>query len=604
MAEWNPDNQQPKNTSVMETFLWILDKDLPKLTANMQFINYANISHSDTATNQTYVFDDVYKSHGGSGVWYSYNTQEPGATYLTPSFNKMIYYNVTSNTIDIRPYQTELSLLTFEHDFVRAKWMAALNTTIDKGIGVWRSGSPYWRNANQSSNKTKKFDINYNYISPEPVYGIMAYGIEGYIRNDIVIWYIGNQTEIANYFANQTFSLSYDNLTGYVNVSKEKTTTQNITIKVTGNHAIGNAVLYWTNSSGMQNFTMNISWDGEYAQYTVENLLNTVYNYSFYVNASDTTIPDAEMANSVVSWVNFVDTVPPASITNLQNTTTSTSINWTWTDPADADFDHVEVYLNGTFKTNVSEVIQYYLNSSLQPNTWYQIGTHTVDTSGNVNQTWVNQTTRNPILTSLTTTWWNSITNDDSLVVHVNSTDSIEFGLGLATITTANWTLDSVVQSETSANFTTSLNSLGVHSLSAYGTIPTGVTQTVTWQLLSKRVKSGASDETALLNDTWFDGLTDSMNGSSPDFTQFIGAIVAPYTTQTQMGALFYVFIYILPLVIIWLRQEKVLIPSGLLGIFGLALLPMLPEEWRLLAGLCVVLTSFGIVYSLFKERG
>lgn len=115
------------------------------------------------------------------------------------------------------------------------------------------------------------------------------------------------------------------------------------------------------------------------------------------------------------------------------------------------------------------------------------------------------------------------------------------------------------------------------------------------------REKSGSAHEIGLLNDTWFDDLTNTMNGSSPDFTAFISAVVAPYTTN--MGSLFYVFIYLLPLVVMWLRQEKVLIPAGLLGIFGLLLLPTLPEEWRILAGLCVVLTSFWILYSLFKER-
>ena len=118
----------------------------------------------------------------------------------------------------------------------------------------------------------------------------------------------------------------------------------------------------------------------------------------------------------------------------------------------------------------------------------------------------------------------------------------------------------------------------------------------------TERPKSNASDQVALLNTTWFDTLMDSMDGSSPDFTRFISALLLPYTSR--MGGIFYVFIYILPLVIIWLRQEKVLIPSGLLGIFGLILIPMLPAEWRLLAGLCVILTSFGVVYSLFKERG
>lgn len=87
----------------------------------------------------------------------------------------------------------------------------------------------------------------------------------------------------------------------------------------------------------------------------------------------------------------IADTTPPASITNLQNTTTYYSINWTWTNPSDSDFNYTMIYINGSFITNTSNV--YYLNASLSTSTQYTISTHTVDTSGNINSTWVNQTT-------------------------------------------------------------------------------------------------------------------------------------------------------------------------------------------------------------------
>ncbi len=87
-------------------------------------------------------------------------------------------------------------------------------------------------------------------------------------------------------------------------------------------------------------------------------------------------------------WI--TDLTPPASITNLQSTIGQTWINWTWTNPADADFSHVTVYLDGTWRTNTSA--PYYNSYGLTPDTWYEIGTHTVDTSGNINTTWVNET--------------------------------------------------------------------------------------------------------------------------------------------------------------------------------------------------------------------
>jgi len=83
---------------------------------------------------------------------------------------------------------------------------------------------------------------------------------------------------------------------------------------------------------------------------------------------------------------------PPASISDLQNTTGTTWINWTWTNPSDNDFAYTMVYLDGVFKTNTSN--PYYNATGLVANTTYEIGTHTVDVNGNVNTTWVNQTVK------------------------------------------------------------------------------------------------------------------------------------------------------------------------------------------------------------------
>ena len=87
------------------------------------------------------------------------------------------------------------------------------------------------------------------------------------------------------------------------------------------------------------------------------------------------------------------DTTPPASVTELKaSAVCGTWINWTWNDPADADFSHVIVHLNRTFKTNVSKRLRFYNVTPLEPYTSYEIGTRTVDTAGNVNETWVNCT--------------------------------------------------------------------------------------------------------------------------------------------------------------------------------------------------------------------
>lgn len=85
-----------------------------------------------------------------------------------------------------------------------------------------------------------------------------------------------------------------------------------------------------------------------------------------------------------------LDIIPPDSVNNLKTTKSARNyINWAWIDPITPDFAKVMVYVNGEFKTNVTKGIGYYKTTGLIQNTLYTISTHTVDTSGNINQTWV-----------------------------------------------------------------------------------------------------------------------------------------------------------------------------------------------------------------------
>ena len=107
---------------------------------------------------------------------------------------------------------------------------------------------------------------------------------------------------------------------------------------------------------------------------------DTWYGYGL-VDAEEAAPPGAE------------DTTPPASVTNLNESAVGeTWINWTWTNPADGDFSHVMVYLDGIFQTNVSKPTNSYNATGLTGGTEYELSTHTVDIAGNVNLTWVNDT--------------------------------------------------------------------------------------------------------------------------------------------------------------------------------------------------------------------
>ncbi|MCK4527690.1 hypothetical protein KAW18_09990 [candidate division WOR-3 bacterium] len=113
--------------------------------------------------------------------------------------------------------------------------------------------------------------------------------------------------------------------------------------------------------------------------------------YYVAVNATN-----ANGTSDTITWtVTVEDVTAPASITNLGSETGNFWINWTWTNPEDADFSRVMIYIDDLFVTNVSEPQNWY-NGTYEPHATKTISTHTVDTSGNINEAWVYQTTTIP----------------------------------------------------------------------------------------------------------------------------------------------------------------------------------------------------------------
>ena len=141
------------------------------------------------------------------------------------------------------------------------------------------------------------------------------------------------------------------------------------------------------------NATSGVLIDSDEGRYVVD--LNTT-NYPELMSGETYAVSvtfgeDDGLLSYATAYFTLEDRTPPCSITNLHPTTGTTWINWTWTNPPDLDFNHTMVYLNGTWQTNTSN--PFYNATELSPDASYEIGTHTVDTSGNVNATWVNQTT-------------------------------------------------------------------------------------------------------------------------------------------------------------------------------------------------------------------
>jgi PKD repeat protein len=126
---------------------------------------------------------------------------------------------------------------------------------------------------------------------------------------------------------------------------------------------------------------------------TITHIYSSVGNYTVKLIVTDDN--GTKNSTSKEITVRVPDTTPPSNITNLTSTTGTTWINWMWTNPTDYDFSHTMVYLNGTWQANTSDA--YYNATELIANTSYEIGTHTVDTNGNVNTMWMNQTAKTEV---------------------------------------------------------------------------------------------------------------------------------------------------------------------------------------------------------------
>ncbi len=154
----------------------------------------------------------------------------------------------------------------------------------------------------------------------------------------------------------------------------------------------------------------------------------------------------------------FNDTTPPASVTNLGETDVGTEwINWQWTNPGDPDFSHVMIYLDTVFITNSSD--SNYNATGLAEGTTHIISTRTVDTNGNINSTWLNDSAMTVILpeisslsgtnitkTSITVTWEAS---DDTTRVQISRDDVV-----LGNVSASSFYVDNSLSSGTTYTYT------------------------------------------------------------------------------------------------------------------------------------------------------
>ncbi len=166
------------------------------------------------------------------------------------------------------------------------------------------------------------------------------------------------------------------------------------------------------------------------------------------------------------------------------------------------------------------------------------------------------------------------------------------------TITTWVWRLNGYNQFNNNPTKFITHNFFGYHNVTVNGTNANGTTSTVAWVVwVSRELRDTHAEE---IDETAYNLMQDSI--AEPSFHEFMQAVSYPYTSA--LGLIFYLFLFGLPLLMMYIRQDSMTIPATLMFIIGGVIIAMLPTQWQIIAGALMGLALFGMLYKLYKERG
>lgn len=195
--------------------------------------------------------------------------------------------------------------------------------------------------------------------------------------------------------------------------------------------------------------------------------------------------------------------------------------------------------------------------------------------------------------------WSNDITNDADVYPVPNYEQTVTFtAVPDETIITWSWYQDSTPLIHNYNNFSTSFSSPHHHNISVTGTNTNGTTQMITWYPIVHREL--ATEHVELLNESGYYYLLTSFEDDT-DFEIFLESAFIPYTVV--LGKLFFLLIFGAYFGLLWVRQEKSVIPIVLGFSIGGLLLSFISEDFAQMAVLFLIVGAMGVLYSIYRER-
>lgn len=207
-----------------------------------------------------------------------------------------------------------------------------------------------------------------------------------------------------------------------------------------------------------------------------------------------------------------------------------------------------------------------------------------------------NDATATPTLTNTTNNQTGS-----AMYLYPDYGDTVNFSAKANETVTWAWCADGYDEFNTLAYHHITYTVFGYHNVTVTGTNPNGTTN-ATWIVwVSRELRDTHATE---VDETAYDMMQDAIGDetTAPSFHGFMQAISHPYTST--LGLIFYLFLFGLPLLMMYIRQDSMTIPATLMFLIGGVIIAMLPAQWQIIAGALMGLALFGMLYKLYKERG
>jgi len=631
---WNPDSGGLVTTFEISNITAGWDKNIYVLlndtNANYLYnVTYSNGTYVDSATatyeNESLNFsiplvEDSYNITETAPSTYNISgiiTDNDGNTLtgVTVSDNQSVdsntsygagIYNLTGYVNGT--YNLTFTKTGFDSEYLEVTISGADNTTANKQIF---DNTPPGQVTGLTEDSKNQTSIN---ISWAVVAGADTYQI---FRNTSSIGYTTNLyyndtglTADTTYGYEVRVNDSYDNWG--MNSSELVVTTQNAEVipphPVSLSNSTGNFWVHFSWSAGTGNVTnsYNVSYNGIWDNTSS----NTSRNESVGAHGYFDIIVYAynSSGNGTLSTGYITDnmTVPNNAIT-ISDVSASYTLNEGETLSIDADYSDVDGD-TGTFTDNSSE---WNVNSGTGIVSWvtengddgtYYYYIQVSDGYGSTDTQVFTVTVNNSIVIVPTIDEYSNSISGSNMHPVVTYGGSITFTASTdEAVDTWTWYVDDVDQSNNADNLIISWSAIGHKTVEVYAANAAGTSNTVTWYPYIKQQMASGPDEVLKLSEAGYDTLLDEIAVDNPNFETILYATTEPYTDI--IGNVFFLILWGLPMVMLWIKQESMLMPCMFGLIMGTLLLAFLPSSFATTASAMIVLSLMGIIYMWAKAK-